>query len=473
MFCFAITIPSVAHAEGAIAAGVRSNGLEARAYSINYPTQQEASTAALQSCMNARLYNCSIIHTFRNACLTYVSNLSLGIHDLFFTDAELQIILPQCQANGFVCQRQRQVCDTVDEAQQQAKVRENAEWRATIERQAEEQENAREAARQKRATEKAYQEALYERMRARDAEDKLKELQTPLGFLTYYVGTPSVSIAATITESPALIAALSASGAGLLTALFFVGYQRRTSKQPASPKPQPPPVRDPQPQPDPTPHDAFASAPPPVPEPQPVANAPTAAHRSPLQSLFNPIRSSEDLPPEERAVKMQASISHAQERKNYYVTLKLLFSPGAQLLIKARQLQDMTVISGLPGPPLTRHGILAMAYGAGAFAYVFPFIFIGSFIWGVVGGGSGAGLLMFGSVAGMLYAWFGPKKHIEARDVQRYTIAHLLRNPTVRLWASDPVGAKIIDDEIRENLKLLRAYLEESKTLPQAETFDV
>jgi hypothetical protein len=217
-------------------------------------------------------------------------------------------------------------------------------------------------------------------------------------------------------------------------------------------------------------------APQPVPPSSAAAFAPSASPAFPPAPAPAPPLSIFPAPasaPDDRAVRMQASINHTQERGNFYVTLKLLFSPGALLLINARQLHATEIIKGFDHPPMHENSIQGLVWTVRLIRGFTPLVCMGAFIWGVAGGGTAAGLLMFGMLGAFAWTFGGPSKIFLNRIEKSFTIGHFLKNPEVRLWAPDPTSAKELDETIRERLQLLKLYLEDSKTLPASETFDV
>lgn len=175
----------------------------------------------------------------------------------------------------------------------------------------------------------------------------------------------------------------------------------------------------------------------------------------------------------DRRVRIQASISHHQERANFYVTLKLLFSPEALVLIQARALQNTEIIKGFDHPPMNTTSVHGLVWFVRLMRGFAPMLVVGSFIWGLAGGGTAAGFLLFLTIGLTLWTYFGPDKIFKDRIEKSFTIGYFLRNPTLKLWAPDPTTAKELDETIRERLQLLKLYLEDSKTLPESETFDV
>jgi hypothetical protein len=170
--------------------------------------------------------------------------------------------------------------------------------------------------------------------------------------------------------------------------------------------------------------------------------------------------------------RFQVTIKHEQERSAFYVTLSLRFSQDTINLIKARRLEDHIVISGNTKPPVTKVGAFAFDGILRIVAYLSPIALLLCIPVGIFNGGLG-GLLLIGGIVGILWCLVGSKKVVDTYDEQFIRIKYFFRNSTIRLYASSAIGAKVLDSEIRESLKTLRFVLDESVSLPDAETFDV
>lgn len=182
---------------------------------------------------------------------------------------------------------------------------------------------------------------------------------------------------------------------------------------------------------------------------------------------------------------IQATIVHKQERQHFFVYLTLKFSKHAQLLIAARQLQDHLILSGFPNPPPSNIGTNAAFRFYWLLRIAAPFMFLGSCIYGMSGAlqqsatgklnnsESIAFLLVLLSIILFAVSFIAPRRHEQNISEQEYTVKRFYREPTVRFYASNPVVAKGLDDEIRERLLVLRQFLEESKEMPAEDRFEL
>ena len=101
-----------------------------------------------------------------------------------------------------------------------------------------------------------------------------------------------------------------------------------------------------------------------------------------------------------------------------------------------------------------------------------PIIFIAGFVWGVAGGGGGAGALMFFSLVFGVWAFF-IRKFFSKGESKDFTVRDLMRRRHLRLFAPDALSAKKLDSEIRSGLENLKATLVETRQLPADEVINL
>ena len=102
-----------------------------------------------------------------------------------------------------------------------------------------------------------------------------------------------------------------------------------------------------------------------------------------------------------------------------------------------------------------------------------PLMIIGGFIFGLVGGGVAAGLIVLAGIGLWIWSYVGDTVIEAQHGSKSYTVGNLLRDAKIRLMATDPVGTKTYENELRENLQSIKKYIEASQTLGAKESFEV
>src|SRR5437868_13491630 len=102
-----------------------------------------------------------------------------------------------------------------------------------------------------------------------------------------------------------------------------------------------------------------------------------------------------------------------------------------------------------------------------------PLMILGGFIFGLVGGGVLAGLIIIAGIGLWIWSYVGDTVIDAQHGSKTYTVGNLLRDAEVRLMATDPVGTKAYEHELRENLQNIEKYIEASEALGAKESFEV
>jgi hypothetical protein len=173
---------------------------------------------------------------------------------------------------------------------------------------------------------------------------------------------------------------------------------------------------------------------------------------------------------------MRVTIEHREQtagiaagNRNYFVDCTVEFSEEEKAIIKARALGDTVVTSGLTSVPVgTVKGVSPYLLRAAA-----PIMIIGGFIFGVAGGGTFAGLIVFAGFGFLIYGFVAPRLHDKRSSVQDIKIRDILNRYSFSLFAFDPVEAKTIDARLREELAGLKSFLVSSAEVPSKKNFEL
>jgi hypothetical protein len=175
---------------------------------------------------------------------------------------------------------------------------------------------------------------------------------------------------------------------------------------------------------------------------------------------------------------MRVTIEHREvttgvikNHKESYVDCTVNLSEEERAIVKERDLygEGFTVRTSTPLP--SGSSIL----GTGLMRFAGPFMIVGSFIWGLAGGGNLAGFTLFAGIGFVIYGWFRARKEdkrIET-DEQRITIKQLLNKPAFTVHAWNPAAAKGIEQDIRENLISLKSLIQNSAHIEAKQTFEL
>lgn len=174
---------------------------------------------------------------------------------------------------------------------------------------------------------------------------------------------------------------------------------------------------------------------------------------------------------------MRVTIEHREQtsglagHKDSYVDCTVNFSEEERAIIKERDLyrEGFTVRTSTPLP--TGSSML----GTGLMRFVGPFMIVGGFIWGLAGSGTPAGLIVFAGIGFVIYGWFRSRKEDKRLETseQQITIKQLLGTPTFAAHAPNPAVAKVIEDDIRENLVGLKNLIQNSAQVQAKQTFEL
>lgn len=175
---------------------------------------------------------------------------------------------------------------------------------------------------------------------------------------------------------------------------------------------------------------------------------------------------------------MRITIDHREvasgvlsNHKDCYVDCTVNFSEEEQAIIKARDLyrEGFSVRTSTPLPKGSS------MLGTGLMRAVGPIMIVGGVIWGLAGGGTPTGLLVFAGIGFVIYGWLRSRKEdrrFESSE-QEVTVKQLLGKPTFTVHAWNPAAAKGIEGDIRENLVALKSLIQNSAQLQATQTFEL
>lgn len=452
-------ISTLAAAEGVIVVG-QKDGAFAYSVVVNKSTKAEAATEALRHCQSNGASLCHVTTNFSDSCVAFATSSEGLIPGYGSTEYDaVRDAHRKCREKNLYCTNQNTYCDhrllaslTVAERQRQA----DEQWRRALE-----EKNAVSLAKQQR------DEAL---IRATRAEEELKKLKAPHPWLAYVYARAAEVVPLYQSLSHQVHLALAAAFGAVVTALVVLFGLR---KKPAEGD-QPPieeiadvtstlslPLRIL------SAFKLFDRSPKAAPTPQaPHRSEPQFAQATQTQQPSQPTGVPGSL--------MQASLRHERSFNSSYVVLTLKFSREAHQLIRARGIEHLVVLSGeLTRPPPGAVEVVGMDWFFRLSGLVGAFGIIPCFIYGVAGGGNAAGGLLTLCVILLGVRFIGPRLLIKSWDTKDYTIKSFLRQPTVRLYADNPVFAKALIDQIKEKIADLRMLLEDSKELPAEETIEL
>ena len=175
---------------------------------------------------------------------------------------------------------------------------------------------------------------------------------------------------------------------------------------------------------------------------------------------------------------MRVTIEHREamsgalgNRKESYVDCTVHFSEEESAIIKERDLYREGFVVRTSTPLPSQGSVL----GTGLMRGFGPLMIVGGFIWGVLGGGTAAGLILFTGIGFVIYGWLRSRKEDKRfeTDEQQVTVKQLLNKPTFTVHAWNPAAAKGIEEKIREHLASLKAVIQNSADIKAKQTFEI
>jgi hypothetical protein len=175
---------------------------------------------------------------------------------------------------------------------------------------------------------------------------------------------------------------------------------------------------------------------------------------------------------------MRVTIEHreqttglVQNHTQSYIDCTVDFSEEERAIIKARDLYREGFIVRTSTPLPSGSSVL----GTGLLRGLGPLMIVGGFIWGLAGGGSAAGLILFAGIGFVIYGWFRSRKEDKRfeSDEQHITVKQLLDKPTFTVHAWNPAAAKNLDEDIRQNLAALKNVIQNSAEIQAKQTFEL
>jgi hypothetical protein len=175
---------------------------------------------------------------------------------------------------------------------------------------------------------------------------------------------------------------------------------------------------------------------------------------------------------------MRVTIEHREattgvlnNHKDCYVDCSVNFSEEERAIIKQRDLysQGFTVRTSTPLPK--RSSML----GTGLMRSVGSIMIVVGVIWGIAGGGTPTGLLVFAGIGFVVYGWLRSRKEDKRLETseQEITIKQLLNKPDFTVHGWNPAAAKGIENDIREHLVSLKNLIKDSAEIQAKQTFEL
>jgi hypothetical protein len=175
---------------------------------------------------------------------------------------------------------------------------------------------------------------------------------------------------------------------------------------------------------------------------------------------------------------MRVTIEHREttagvlgNHKDCYVDCSVAFSEEERAIIKTRDLsgEAFTIRASTPLPSKTQF------FSTNAMRMIGRIMMVAGVIWGIAGGGTPTGLLFFVGAGLEIYGWIRTRTEDKrfSSDEQQITIKQLLNKPTFTVHAWNAAGAKVIEEEIRENLIGIKNLIQNSAELKAKQTFEL
>jgi hypothetical protein len=187
---------------------------------------------------------------------------------------------------------------------------------------------------------------------------------------------------------------------------------------------------------------------------------------------------------EEKGEIMRVTVQHREEtsgvlqnRKDCYIDCTVEFSEEERSIIRQRDLyrDGFTVRTSTPATTFTAFWSTNIMRLAG---YV---LIVGGFLYGLIVEGIGqvntsfGGTALFIGIVLAIYGWFRAHRENKRAGVeeQRVTIKQLLSNPKFTMHAWNAGLAKIVEDEVRDQLVVLKNLISSSAELRAKQTFEL
>jgi hypothetical protein len=175
---------------------------------------------------------------------------------------------------------------------------------------------------------------------------------------------------------------------------------------------------------------------------------------------------------------MRITIEHRESvsgvlaaHKDCYIDCQVDFSEEERAIIKARDLyrEGFSVRISTPLPKGSS------MLGTGLMRSVGPIMIVVGVIWGIAGGGTPTGILVFAGVGFVVYGWLRSRKEDKRLQTseQEITVKGLLSNPRFTVHAWNPAAAKGLDQDLRDNLAALKQLISNSADIQAKQTFEL
>jgi hypothetical protein len=161
--------------------------------------------------------------------------------------------------------------------------------------------------------------------------------------------------------------------------------------------------------------------------------------------------------------------------RNYYIDCDILFSEEEQAIIRTRGLNHFSITTNTDVPmPTFVQGVTAdIAKGAGGILLPLSIIIgLASSVFRAPYDNL-AFLMFFAGAALWLYGLKRIREISKWELERKITLAHLLDNPKLRIWAQDPPWSKALEDQLRSDLIGLKARIMASVDLGKKETIEI
>lgn len=167
---------------------------------------------------------------------------------------------------------------------------------------------------------------------------------------------------------------------------------------------------------------------------------------------------------------MRVSIEHTEQgtrKKHYYLHADVQFSEAEKHIIRSRKLHALPIISGFSAPPPSF--LKQMAPGLGGFG---PLVALIGFVMMIARADFGA-LVFIGGLALWAWVYIGDFLIETQHSSRSFTVGSVLANPKIKLISDDPIGTKLYERELRDNLQNIKVYIEQSETLGERQVFEI
>ena len=174
---------------------------------------------------------------------------------------------------------------------------------------------------------------------------------------------------------------------------------------------------------------------------------------------------------------MRLTIDHFNEvadftgtARNYYIDCHVIFSEEEQAIVRERGLNHFAIKtnSELPMPTFAQGVVADLLRTLG------PVIMLAAFgLLVTTQYTAPAWLFVFVGALSWLYGLYRTRQILKYEMERFVTLAHLLDDPKLRIWAKDPPWSKALADKLRADLVEIKAKIMASVELGKRESVDL